>query len=45
VLLVGVSKLAQLILDKVTLFDDHIELELRSGGLKSIMKEFVENEG
>ena len=39
------TRLAQLILDKVTIFDDHIELEIRSGGLKNIMKEFVENEG
>ena len=34
------TRLAQLTLDKVTLFDDHMELEIRSGGLKSIMKEF-----
>ena len=38
------TRLAQLILDKVTLFDDHIELDIKSCGMESIMEEFTEND-
>jgi len=38
------TRLAQLMLDKVTLFEDHIELEIKSGGMAGIMEEFTENE-
>ena len=38
------TRLAQLILDRVTLFEDHIELDIKSGGMTSITKEFMENE-
>ena len=38
------TRLAQLILDKVTLFEDHIELDIKSGGMESIMEEFTEND-
>jgi len=38
------TRLAQLILDRVTLFEDHIELDIKSGGLTSITKEFMKNE-
>ena len=38
------TRLAQLILDKVTLFDDHIELDIKSDGMTSITKEFMKNE-
>ncbi len=36
--------MAQLILDKVTLFEDHIELDIKSSGMESIMEEFTEND-
>jgi hypothetical protein len=38
------TRLAQLILDRITLFEDHIELDIKSGGLTSITKEFIKNE-
>ena len=38
------TRLAQLVLDKVTLYDDHIELDIKSGGMESIMEEFTEND-
>ena len=38
------TRLAQLILDKVMLFDDHIELDIKSCGMESIMEEFTEND-
>ena len=38
------TRLAQLILDRVTLFEDHIELDIKSGGMASITKEFMKNE-
>ena len=38
------TRMAQLILDKVTLFEDHIELDIKSSGMESIMEEFTEND-
>jgi hypothetical protein len=33
-----------LILDKVALFEDHMEMDIKSGGMESIMEEFTEND-
>ena len=38
------TRLSQLILDKVTLFEDHMEMDIKSGGMESIMEEFTEND-
>jgi len=38
------TRLSQLILDKVTLFEDHMEIDIKSGGMESIMEEFTEND-
>ncbi len=38
------TRLSQLILDKVTLHEDHIDLDIKSDGMKSIIEEFTEDE-
>ena len=38
------TRLAQLLLDRVTLFGDHIELDIKSGGMRSIKEAFTKDE-
>ncbi len=32
------TRLSQLILDKVTLFEDHMEMDIKSGGMKALWR-------
>ena len=38
------TRLAQLFLDKVTLYADRVEMDIRCGGVRSIMEEFAKDE-